>query len=220
MTLSTKTTLAAELELLRNETMSQLSGDVAELIQEKANELARSGVAERSLKVGNAAPDFVLPNAYGRAVHLQGLLQRGPVVVSFYRGGWCPYCNVELRALQRALREFERCGAQLIAVSPQTPDNSLTTAQKAALSFEVLSDVGNRAARQFGIVFTLPDELRSVYERFGIDIPAHNGDRTFELPIPATYVIAADGIVRYTHVNSDYTTRAEPADIVAVLEGL
>lgn len=220
MTLSTKTTLAAELELLRNETMSQLSGDVAQLMQEKANELARSGVAERSLQVGNAAPDFVLPNAHGRAVHLHGLLERGPVVVSFYRGDWCPYCNLELRALERALPEFQRRGAQLAAVSPQTPDNSLSTAEKAALSFEVLSDVGNRAARQFGIVFTLPEELRTVYERFGIDIPAHNCDRTFELPIPATYVIAADGLIRYAHVNSDYTSRAEPADILAALERL
>ena len=135
--------------------------------------------------------------------------------MSFYRGGWCPFCNLELWALQKILPEIERLGASLVAVSPELPDASLNTLEKHRLQFQVLSDRGNQVARQFGLVFTLPQELRPVYEQFGIDIPPHNGDQSFELPLPATYVIASDGTIRYAFVNSDYTQRAEPSDIIA-----
>ena len=181
-------------------------------------DLAESGIADRTLKPGDKAIDFTLPNATGDRVNLQQLLNKGAVVVSFYRGGWCPYCNLELRALQQYLPQIQALGANLIAISPETPDNSLSTAEKNELTFEFLSDVGNKVAKEYGLVFALPETLRGVYEGFNIDLPAHNGDRTFELPISATYVIAADGTVLYSFADPDYTKRLDPEEIINALQ--
>ena len=120
--------------------------------------------------------------------------------------------------MQRTLPEIEALGAQLVTVSPQLPDNSLSTAEKLDLTFEVLSDVGNRVARQFGLVFTLPEEMRSIYQDFGIDLPGANGDESFELPMPATYVIDKSGIVRLAFVDIDYTRRLDPDEIINALK--
>ncbi|MEM0924882.1 MAG: peroxiredoxin-like family protein [Planctomycetota bacterium] len=170
--------------------------------------------------VGQIAPGFKLPDANGNTIELSSLLDNGPVVLTFYRGGWCPYCNIELRALQSALPQIQSQGASLVAVSPQTPDQSLSTAEKNELEFRVLSDFGNQVAADYGLVFSLPEPLRPIYADFGIDLPAYNGDETFELPVPATYVIDREGYVRYAFVNADYRRRAEPSDIVAALESL
>ena len=169
---------------------------------------------------GDAAPDFTLPDATGKPVHLADLLASGPVVLAFYRGGWCPYCTLELRALQAALPEIESAGARLVAVSPQTPDASLSTAEKDSLSFDVLSDAGGDVADRYGLRWTLPDDLRAVYGQFGLDLETANGDDTFTLPVPATYVVATDGTIRFAVADPDYTTRAEPADVVAALHAL
>jgi peroxiredoxin len=213
-------TLAQQLQRQQEKSAQKIPTEVRRVMKEKTEELARSGLVEKSLKIGDRAPDFELPNATGKAVRLADLLQRGPVVIAFYRGGWCPYCNLELRALQKALPEIEKAGAQLVAISPQTPDSSLSTKQKDELQFQVLSDKHNTVARQFGIVFTLPEEIRTIYKGFGHDLAARNGDDSFELPFPATYVIGQDRIIRFTFVNADYTKRAEPADILAVLREL
>ena len=122
--------------------------------------------------------------------------------------------------MQRALPEIEALGATLVTVSPQLPDNSLSTAEKLDLTFEVLSDEGNRVARDFGLVFTLPAEMRSIYQDFGIDLPAANGDESFELPMPATYVIDRSGAIRLAFVNVDYTTRLDPEEIIDALKKL
>lgn len=172
------------------------------------------------LGVGDEAPDFTLPDATGRPVTLSNLLDAGPTVLSFYRGGWCPYCNIELRALQAALPDIRQLRGLLLAVSPQTPDASLSTQEKNELEFPVLSDVGNQTAREFGLVFTLPEPLRPIYEDFGIDVPADNGDESFELPTPATYVIDRNRAIRYAFVNADYRQRAEPAEVLGVLRSL
>jgi peroxiredoxin len=139
-------------------------------------------------------------------------------VIAFYRGGWCPYCNLELRALQQALASIQGTGATLVAISPETPDNSLTTQEKNELEFQVLSDRDNQVAREFGLVFRLPASLLPIYEDFGIDLIAHNGNNHFELPIPATYVVRQDGTVKYAFANVDYTKRAEPSEIVNALQ--
>ncbi|NEO83742.1 MAG: AhpC/TSA family protein [Spirulina sp. SIO3F2] len=183
-------------------------------------DLIDSGIIDRTLKVGDTIPAVSLPNATGQTVNIQELLKSGPVVISFYRGGWCPYCNLELKALQAKLPEIKALGANLITISPQTPDASLSTAEKNALEFEVLSDVGNKVARAFGLVFTLPETLRPLYAQFGLDIPAHNGDETFELPIPATYIVKTDGTIALAFAEADYTQRLEPAEIVAALQAL
>ena len=210
--------LNIQTEAVRARSRAKLPREVTDVMTRSAQELERSGIADLSLRKGDQAPDFELPSATGNTVRLSQRLERGPAVLSFYRGGWCPYCNIELRALQRALPQFEELGASLVAISPQTPDSSLSQVEKEALTFDVLSDGGNKVARQYGLVFTLPGELRPIYESFGIDIPAHNGDNSFELPVPATYVIGPDRNISYDFVNTDYVRRAEPEEILKALK--
>ena len=213
-------TLTDQLAALQQKSAEMAPQDVRAKMRRAAEDLAASGLAQSARGTGDAAPAFALPNARGKAVALGDLLADGPVVLSFYRGGWCPYCSLELRALQQALPEIEDLGARLVAVSPEVPDQSLTTAEKAELTFEVLSDVGNAVARDFGLVFALAEDLRPVYHSWGLDIPAHNGDDRYEIPIPATYVIAADGTIVESFVEADYTKRMEPANVVAALKAL
>lgn len=210
--------LTQELENLRHQIGAHHSENIKSIMDKAAQKLLNSGIRDRSLKVGEKVPNFTLPNAVGETVELKKLLQAGPVAIAFYRGGLCPYCNLELRALQQALPQIKTLGATSIAISPQTPDNSLSTAEKNKLTFEVLSDVGNQVAKEFGLVFVIPEELRPIYEEFGIDVPAYNGDDTFELPIPATYVIDSKGTVIHAFVDLDYTKRLDPSEIIAALE--
>jgi peroxiredoxin len=136
------------------------------IMDEATSALVRSGLRSTAVKEGDCVDDFILMDAHGRPVQLKQLLETGPVVVTFSRGGWCPYCNIELRGLQRALPQIKELGASLIAISPQLPDNSLSTEEKNSLTFPVLSDVGNVIAQRFGIAFRLPDELLKSYEDF------------------------------------------------------
>lgn len=192
----------------------------AELYTTKVEELRASTLFDQALRGGQAAPDFTLPDAQGRPVTLSGLLRGGPVVITFYRGGWCPYCNIQLRAYQRALPEIVALGGRLVAISPQSPDASLGTAEKNALEFAVLSDAGNAVARSFGLVFALPEELRDAMRSAGKLLPDFNGDDSWELPVPATFVIAPDGKVSLAHVEVDYRLRLEPDAIIAALRAL
>ncbi len=210
--------LQIELEEMYNGFTKKVPPEVLNLMLDTTRRLVDSGIAERSLKVGEKAPDFELPNPNGESVNLHSLLEKGPVVLNFYRGGWCPYCNLELNAYQKHLPDIEGLGASLVAISPQTPDNSLSTAEKNDLKFDVLSDVGNKTANQFGLVFKLPSELHELYLKFGINIPKTNGDDSWEIPMPGTYVIDKDGTVRYAYANADYTKRAEPVEVIAKLE--
>jgi peroxiredoxin len=182
-------------------------------------EQLRNGVIARTiLKVGDRAPTFALPNATGGIVDVRTLLQKGPVIVTFYRGGWCPYCNLELKAFQEVLPEIKAAGASLVAISPEKPDDTLSTTEKNALAFEVLSDVGQKVGRAFGLVYEFTDELRSAYQGFGLDIPARNGaPGEWALPVSATYVIAGDGTIIYAYADPDYRDRADPREVLAVL---
>jgi peroxiredoxin len=185
-----------------------------------ADEVAQLGLEDQSFKTGDRLPKFTLTNAVGNPVAIADLLKQGPVVIAFYRGGWCPYCNLELRALQQALPAIAAEGAQLVAIAPETPDHSLSTQEKNELTFEVLSDIGNQVARELGLVFTLPKSLLPIYQSFGIDIAAHNGDKSFELPVPATYVVTPEGEIVHHFVNIDYKQREDPENILAVLKRL
>jgi peroxiredoxin len=179
----------------------------------------RNGLAKTALKVGDRAPSIVLSNARGDTVDVGTLLKRGPVVVAFYRGGWCPFCNLELRAFQRLLPDIEAAGASLVAISPEKPDDSLSTAEKNALTFEVLSDVGQKVGRAFRLVYDFSDELKSAYNGFNLDIPAKNGTvGEWALPISTTYIIDRDGLIVYAYTDADYRDRADPIDILAVLK--
>jgi peroxiredoxin len=178
----------------------------------------RGVIARTMLKVGNRAPAFALPDATGGVVDLGTLLKKGPVIVTFYRGGWCPYCNLELKAFQEVLPEIKAAGASLVAISPEKPDDTLSTAEKSALTFPVLSDVGQKVGRAFGIVYDFTDELRGAYQGLGREIPALNGTPgEWALPVPATYLVDRDGIIVYAYVNVDYRDRGEPRDVLAVL---
>ena len=212
--------LTSELAAFRAEFMGAAPPEIRDAMNRADLELAASGIAERALKAGDLAPDFELPDVNGRIIRLSALLRNGPVVASFYRGGWCPYCNLELRALQSALPQVKALGAQLVAISPQTPDESLSTAEKNALAFPVLSDVGSQVARSFGIAFDLAEELRPTYARFGHALPDRNGDDSWVLPIPATYVIGKEGRIALAFVDIDYRNRLDPAEVVQALQSM
>jgi peroxiredoxin len=190
---------------------------VIETMHQATAELIASGVATRALKAGDTAPDFTLDAPDGHAVASAHLLTRGPLVVSFYRGVWCPYCNMELQALQEALPEFERLGANLIAISPQNAVNSRKSVRQNGLGFPILSDPHNRVAGAFGLRFELPDYLVALYTSLKNDLPAFNGDDSWTLPMPARYVIGQDGTILYAEVNPDYTRRPEPQDMLPAL---
>ncbi len=210
--------LTQELEQLRQQLRANHPENFKAVMDGATQDLINTKIAESALKKGDPIPDFTLPNAVEKPVKIQSLLDRGLLVISFYRGGWCPYCNLELRTLQKYLPKIKELGANLVAISPETPDHSLSTSEKNELTFEVLSDVKNQVAQQFGLVFTLPEEIRSIYQQFGIDVPAYNGNQTFELPIPATYVVATDGRIIHSFVNPDYTQRLDPEEIMTTLQ--
>ncbi|MEM8603090.1 MAG: peroxiredoxin-like family protein [Cyanobacteria bacterium P01_H01_bin.121] len=212
--------LATELKAFQTQFRSNVPQDIQSVMGQATTDLAASGIIDQSLKVGDLIPEFTLSDATGKTVTITEVLTQGPVVLAFYRGGWCPYCNLELKALQNVLPEIEAAGATLIAISPETPDNSLTTQEKNELAFTVLSDIDNQVAREFGLVFQLPAVLRPIYQSFGINIAAHNGNDHFELPLPATYVVLPNRDIVYAFADPDYTQRAEPSDVVAALQNL
>ncbi|HVM98573.1 MAG TPA: peroxiredoxin-like family protein [Caulobacteraceae bacterium] len=212
--------LKPDLERFRAEFMAKAPAEVRSAMARADVELAASGLIERALKAGDAAPDFALPEARGGTVRLSARLSEGPVVLSFFRGGWCPYCSLELRALQTVLGEIRRAGAELLAISPQTLRASRATAEQFGLAFPVLSDARAAVATAFGVVFDLADELRPLYARFGHALPDRNGDDSWRLPIPATYVIDRDQTVALAFLDIDYSHRLEPADIVATVAAL
>jgi peroxiredoxin len=176
--------------------------------------LKLTGIESNAVKIGDRVPTLSLKDARGDTVTIDQLLKKGPVVAVFYRGGWCPYCNLTLRAWQLQLDELTRLGASLVAISPQTPDNSLSTAEKNELAFAVLSDSELSAAKAFGIAFALPSELVTLYGSVGNDLPVHNGNGQWVLPIPATFVIDQSGTVQFAHIEADYRERAEPQAVM------
>ncbi len=216
----TTDTLAARIAASVQDFVSALPEDEKQVVTESFAALQASDVAARAVVAADTAPDFTLPNATGRPVTLHEELQRGPVILSFYRGGWCPFCNLELRALQAYLPQFRELGASLIGISPETPDHALTTAERHALQFEVLSDSGNRVARNYGLLYAVHEPMRPLYLRWGLDVPAYNGEDSWELPVPATYLIGSDSVVRAAHVDKDYTRRMEPRLILEALRQL
>lgn len=184
-------------------------------------ELVASHAAERALKAGDRAPEFSLPDADGKMVSSSELLARGPLVLTFYRGVWCPYCNMDLQALQEALPQIESLGAQLVAVSPQTAANTRRSVRENKVAFPILSDLGNEVAARFGLRFTLPDYLQDLYKNvFKNDLAINNGEPSWTLPMPARYVIGRDGVIAYAEVNPDYTQRPDPEELVPVLQQL
>ncbi|MCC7048717.1 MAG: AhpC/TSA family protein [Alphaproteobacteria bacterium] len=194
--------------------------EVQRVIDRALADLSRSGIATSCLQAGETAPDFELEAADGGRVSLESALRDGPVILTFYRGGWCPYCNLALRALNQMLPALRALGARLLAISPQRAAAMREIAAKHGLRFPLLSDPANRVGRLFGLTFRLPDDLIVFYREAGLDLAAANGAAEWELPLPATYVVARDGTVAQAFIDIDYAKRAEPADIVAAVERL
>jgi peroxiredoxin len=195
----------------------RVPAEILATMAESTEELKRSGIEGRAVKTGDTMPDFELPNQHGERRRLSDYLAESAVVLNIYRGGWCPYCNMEMKALQDVLPEIESRGARLVGMAPETSDKAMSTADRNGVAIDILSDTGNQAAEQMGLVFELPEALRPIYEKLGIDLPAYNGDDSFKLPVPATYIIGQDGVIRHHFVNADYTARLEPSEIVAKL---
>jgi peroxiredoxin len=213
--LTTTQELNTARDYYRNE---RIPASALQLMDAATDALVHQAAAEDALQLGQRVSDFTLPDAQGLPVSLSGLLEDGPVVIVFYRGGWCPYCNIHLRGFQRVLPELRAAGAQLVGISPQLPDQSLSTQEKNALSFPVLSDEGLAVAQSFGVAFELPENLVSLYAEFGHALVDSNGEHgARSLPMPATFVIGQDGRVIFRHVEEDYTQRADPETVLLAL---
>ncbi|MBW3113012.1 AhpC/TSA family protein [Bacillus sp. MCCB 382] len=174
----------------------------------------------KGLRVGDKAPDFTLPDASGKEVKLSEILGQGPVILTFYRGGWCPYCNMELRAYQQLMEDIKATGAELVAISPQTPDASLSTKEKNELDYFVLSDEGNQVADEYKLVYKLPPYLVDIYKEKGLDLEKANDSDSWTLPVSTTYIIQQDGTIAYEYTKADYKDRVEPSEVVEKLKTL
>jgi peroxiredoxin len=210
--------LTEELNAFATQMSANAPEEVLQTMGAEIGALATSGLVESALKAGDKAPDFTLTNSDGNEVSLNSLLFNGPTIISFNRGNWCPFCNIEFKALQEILPDIAGKGANLVVIAPQLPEKSAELKSQNGFDYPILYDKGNEVARKFGIVFALPEPLRPIHEAFGMDIPGHNGDNSFELPFAATYVINTDGEIIYSYINANWMERAEPADYLAKLD--
>jgi peroxiredoxin len=214
---TTSTSLTAATTGMRSGLRDQLGEQVLSVYDRDAEALAAGDRFAGALRAGDFAPGFRLPDARGGEVALGDLLAGGPVVLVFYRGAWCPYCNLQLAAFQSALPEIRAAGASLVAVSPQTPDQSLTLAERHELAFPVLSDAGNAVARDYGLVFTQSEAATTTSRGLGIVLADYNGDDSNTLPAASTFVIDRDGVIRFASVSGDYRWRVGPEEVLAAL---
>lgn len=193
--------------------------DVRNIMLEATQKLKDEKLVNKALKVGDQIDSFSILNISNHVINIDAVLKKNSyAVLSFYRGAWCPYCNMQLARLQKILPELKILHSPLFALTPQAPDISLSQKEKSNLEFEVLCDKNNALARKFGIVFTLDDSLKPIYENFGIDILQSNKNGTFDLPLPATFVINSNHQVVYAFVDEDYTNRSEPEDILHAIK--
>ena len=218
--ITTTFSLESELQTFSAEFERIASADARAATERFIAELAASRKGQPSLKAGEAAPHFTLSDRNGTKVSLIDLVRQGPVVISFFRGRWCSYCSLELRALERALPVFEDLGASLVAISPEKSNVGLTGAVPQKIAMPILHDQGNSVAAMFGITFDLSEELRTIYRHFGHDLPAINDTGNWILPIPATFVVDSGGIIQFASVDPDYRNRPEPATIEKILRGI
>ncbi len=196
---------------------ARMSGRVRAGYEDFMAMMDHAEVAAHALKAGEAMPEFLLPNAEGGLVASADLLAAGPLVVTFFRGDWCPYCILALSALEEALPDIHALGATLVAMTPDTGGRALRAKLRHGLHYEVLSDVDNAVAMQFGIVVSLPESYRSLLRQAGVDLTESHGNAGWFIPVPATYLVGQDGQVLQAWVDTDFTSRTEPAVILAAL---
>jgi peroxiredoxin len=211
--------LSSQLAEYRAAWRVRVPADKQTLMDRHVAHLAETGIARSAKQVGDLAPAIRLRDQHGEILDVATLLAKGPVVVTFYRGGWCPFCNLELKAYQAVLPRIEAADATLIAISPEKPDDTVSTAEKNALAFPVLSDIGQTVGKAFGVVYAFTDEVRQVYDGFKLNIPDKNGaPDEWSLPLSATYLIGSDGRIQFADTRVDYRERTDPLDVLQVLE--
>ena len=212
--------LQDELEQLTTLIREATSPRLLQVLEAFTKDLQREQAGRYSVPVGQTVENFTLPDQYRRSATLYELLNDGPVILKFYRGGWCPYCNLELKAWHHARPEIEYHGARLLAVTPESPENITRTVGKNALDFRVLHDTNSEVARKFGVAIKLSEYMRAFYRSLGLNLSLRNADVMVRLPLPATYLIHPNYTVQYAFVNEDYTQRAEITEVLAALKSI
>jgi peroxiredoxin len=212
--------LKFELAKVNENFMKVAPKDIIDLFKRQAEKLAHKEIGKTALKLGDKLPDFELENSIGEKINSYDLLSNGPLVISFYRGKWCPYCNLEIQAYQEVLPEIRDLGAQLVGISPELPDNSMSLVEKYSLKFEILSDIDNKLANKFGLTYYVEKELQEAYKNLGIDLVSSQGNSNYELPVPATYVVNSNGTIVLAFIDTDYTKRLDPSEVIETLKEL
>lgn len=213
-------TVSEELKEFEEKSSKAISKETLEAGRRGNEEIAASGILKSALNVGAKMPEFSLNDASGKTVSSADLLKEGNLVLVFYRGAWCPYCNLYLRGLQRHLADFKANGGTLVAISGENPDNSLSVEKKNNLEFKVLSDPGFEAARKFGIVYKVPKPVDDMAKGYGLDFKEYYKTEESELPLSATYIVRQNGEIVYAFLDPDYKKRAEPEKINRILASI
>jgi peroxiredoxin len=209
--------LNAQLDSLTAKLRAMVPADRLAVVDHAAEGLVQSGLADRAIKAGDQAPVFELPDGDGMLWRSEDMLRSGPLVIVFYRGRWCAYCNAQLAALQEIHPQIAEAGASLVAISPQTQKHSYMTRDMHKLRFPVLSDAGNQVARKFGLVYRLSPEMQAMYESIMTKLPGYNGDQSWELPLAATYIVQPDGKISWARIDADWRQRPEPEGLLQVV---
>jgi len=212
--------LQDELDALRDKCRENTSPHIWRVRQEAIDDLVSSGIAENAIHAGDQAPGFRLRDPDGKMISSHDLLNSGPVLIIFYRGGWCPYCNLDLRATEAVARQLRSLGASIVAISQQSAHESRSAERMNGLSFPSLVDRGGKVARAFGLRWKLSRELRAAEMESGLDLAAVNGESSWTLRMPALYVINPEGIVEYADVSADYTRRCDPTELIPILNDI
>ncbi|MEM6278213.1 MAG: peroxiredoxin-like family protein [Verrucomicrobiota bacterium] len=206
--------LSEQIQQWNAEHASEFPEEVQRIFAAKTQEIIGSKLPDTCLSTGDDAPDFAVTNTAGESIRLREKLERGPAILSFYRGTWCPYCNIEFAALLDQLPEFRSRKAAVLALSPQVKERREDVVM---VGFEDLCDRGNEVAHSYGLVYPLGEEIAKIYQGFGIHLESLNGDASLELPLPATYIVDREAKIRYAYTSGDISERAEPSELVDVL---
>lgn len=212
--------LREQLAEIAREISTARSGAYQTAVEQAIRQLRRGGIERAALREGDIAPELILEGTVGSRVSLSEWLDRGPVVATFFRGAWCPFCNLTLRALHLSHNDILRLGAQILAISLEPADANARLADKLGIRFPMLSDPEGRTARLFGVLYHVPAELAATFRAQGIDLPSRQASHRWVLPLAATYVIDQDGVVRFSFVEADPAERADPAHIISALKQL
>jgi peroxiredoxin len=208
--------LKEEIQKLKDINKARTPNEIEQIFSRAITELQETGKV-KGIKAGGKAPNFTLKDTLGNDIELYEKLKKGPVVLTFYRGGWCPYCNLQLRAYEDIFPQIHAEGADLIAISLQKQDLSISLAEKNNLTFKLLTDIEGEASEKYNILFEVPTYLREVYEQMGVNLSEYNMGEKWSLPLAATFIIDKNALIRYSFVNVDYTERMEPIDILSIL---